>query len=93
MLPRLLRWGTRGRGWLPQVLGKGTRGRVFFKYLHFPTSFFVRECLSSPSVALGEEGLPRVPLFPECQWRTQRFCGAWANITATYNKFAQYINH
>jgi hypothetical protein len=26
--------------------------------------FFV--CLSSPSVALGEDGLPRVPFFPEC---------------------------
>jgi hypothetical protein len=42
------------------VLEKGTRGKVFLKYVHLPMSFLVHEWLSSPSVALGEEGLPQV---------------------------------
>ena len=32
-------------------------------------TFFFAECRSSPSVALGEEGLCRVPLFTECTLR------------------------
>ena len=52
----------------------GTRGRIFV-FLSFNgvggvnrrvTCFFA-ECRSSPSVALGEEGLCRVLLFTECQ--------------------------
>jgi hypothetical protein len=64
--------GTRGRGHLFRVLGLGTRGRAFPIFLNgsvclrrqMELFFFV--CPSSPSVALGEDGLPRVPFFPEC---------------------------
>jgi hypothetical protein len=51
------------------VLEQGTRGRflpngsVSFRR---QMQIFFFECLSSPSVALGEDGLPRVPCFPEC---------------------------
>jgi hypothetical protein len=56
---------------LPRVLGRGTRGRFFncngTGGLSRQVANFFPECHSSPSVALGEERLPRVPTFPECQ--------------------------
>jgi hypothetical protein len=49
------------------VLGGGTR-EGFFIRLHpsAPSNAPFFEFLSSPSVALGEDGLPRVPCFSEC---------------------------
>ena len=49
------------------TLGKA----IFFSFngvdgLGRQVTFFFAECRSSPSVALGEEGLYRVPLFTEC---------------------------
>jgi hypothetical protein len=68
MLPHVLCWGTRGRDYVPRVLVQGTRGR-FLTYgsvqFRCEMHFFFFECPSSPSVALGEDGLPRVPTFPE----------------------------
>jgi hypothetical protein len=42
------------------------RFRPFAVHSRRHMQFFFFECLSSPSVALGEDGLPRVPCFPEC---------------------------
>jgi hypothetical protein len=64
--------GTRGRGRLPRVLGLGTRGRgfsFFFKRLRLvpPSNApFLFRVPSSLRVALGEDGLPWVLVFPEC---------------------------
>jgi hypothetical protein len=72
LFPEYRGQGTRGRGRLPRVLGLGTRGRgfsIFFKRLRLvpPSNApFLFRVPSSPSVALGEDGLPRVPVFPEC---------------------------
>jgi len=61
-----------GKGPLPRVPGKAL-GEVFFKSfngvgeLNRQVVCFFAECRSSPSVALGEEGLSRVLLFTECK--------------------------
>ena len=62
-----------GKGRLPRVLNKAL-GEDFFIFscngageFGRQITFFFPGCGSSPSVTLGEEGLPRVPLFPECQ--------------------------
>ena len=70
-LPRVPYSGTRERVSSPSVK-KGTRGRIFLSSNSVGgvdrqvICFFV-ECRSSPSVALGEEGLCRVLRFTECQ--------------------------
>jgi hypothetical protein len=55
-------------------------GKTFFKFLANDSVQCCRqmqisfcECPSSPSVALGEDGFPRVPPFAECHG----FCNTW----------------
>ena len=72
-LPRVSCSDTRERYSSPSAR-EGTRGRIFV-FLSFngvggvnrQVACFFAECRSSPSVALGEEGLCRVLLFTECQ--------------------------
>ena len=72
-LPRVPSSGTRERASSPSAR-EDTRGRIFV-FLSFngvggvnrQVTCFFAECRSSPSVALGEEGLCRVLLFTECQ--------------------------
>ena len=71
-LPRVPCPGNRERASSPSAR-EGTRGSIFFKTfngvdgLNRQVVCFFAECRSSPSVALGEEGLSRVLLFTECQ--------------------------
>ena len=72
-LPRVSCSDTRERASSPSAF-PGTRGRIFV-FLSFngvggvnrQVTCFFAECRSSPSVALGEEGLCRVLIFTECQ--------------------------
>ena len=72
-LPQVPCPGTRERASSPSAF-PGTRGRIFV-FLSFngvggvnrQVTCFFAECRSSPSVALGEEGLCRVLIFTECQ--------------------------
>ena len=64
--------GTRGNQPLCRVPGCDTRQSNFFSFngvggLGRQVTFFFAECRSSPSVALGEEGLCRVLVFTECR--------------------------
>jgi hypothetical protein len=60
ILPRVLRWGTRERGWLPRVLKKCTREECFKNISIFPHHFlFVGASL--PRVLHSRKGV-----FPEC---------------------------
>ena len=61
-----------GKGPLPRVPGKALGEDFFLSFngvggVDRQVTCFFAECRSSPSVALGEEGLYRVLLFTECQ--------------------------
>ena len=83
-LPRVSCSDTRERASSPSAF-PGTRGRIFV-FLSFngmggvnrQVTCFFAECRSSPSVALGEEGLCRVLLFTECQ----DLCGTRKNLSS-----------
>jgi hypothetical protein len=72
MFPRVPVTRHSGKRLFPECREQGTRGRVFsifFKRLRLvpPSNApFLFRVPSSPSVALGEDGLPRVLVFPEC---------------------------
>jgi hypothetical protein len=74
-LPRVPGKGTWGRGSFPECRSARAwhSGKTFFIFLANGSvqrrrlmRIFFYECYSSPSVALGEDGFPRVSPFPEC---------------------------
>jgi hypothetical protein len=74
-LPRVPGKGTRGRGSFPECRSARAwhSGKTFFIFLangsvqrRRQMRIFFCECYSSLSVALGEDGFPRVSPFPEC---------------------------
>ena len=83
-LPRVSCPDTRERASSPSAF-PGTRGRIFV-FLSFngvggvnrQVTCFFAECRSSPSVALGEDGLCLVLLFTECQ----DLCGTRKNLSS-----------
>jgi hypothetical protein len=74
LLPRVPTRGTRGKR-SPSPSARALHsGKTFFNFLVNGSvqcccqmQIFFCECPSSPSVALGEDGFPRVPPFPECR--------------------------
>ena len=74
-----------GKGPLPRVSGKALGEDFFLSFngvggVDRQVTCFFAECRSSPSVALGEEGLCRVLLFTECQ----DLCGCNSSPSARF---------